>query len=114
MKFLGRLAPDELPALYQHARALIVPSLCYETFGIIIIEAFRTGNAGSSPAGWGLSPKSSPEAAAFCSTMRPSYRAAICRVQTDSNYREVLSRQARQAYERKLSDRRCPKISTLL
>lgn len=41
--FTGRLNPEQIPAYYQHARALIVPSLCYETFGIILIEAFRSG-----------------------------------------------------------------------
>ncbi|MEO8042854.1 MAG: glycosyltransferase, partial [Acidobacteriota bacterium] len=40
IKFLGRLNQDELGALYESARAVIVPSICYETFGIIIIEAF--------------------------------------------------------------------------
>jgi glycosyltransferase involved in cell wall biosynthesis len=29
-----------LGALYYHARACIVPSLTYETFGIVILEAF--------------------------------------------------------------------------
>ena len=41
--FLGRVAPAELSRYYRHAEALIVPSVCYETFGIIIIEAFRQG-----------------------------------------------------------------------
>jgi glycosyltransferase involved in cell wall biosynthesis len=40
IKFLGRLAQSELQKLYQSAVAVIVPSICYETFGIIIIEAF--------------------------------------------------------------------------
>lgn len=40
IKFLGRLNQKRLRKLYQSARALIVPSICYETFGIIIIEAF--------------------------------------------------------------------------
>ncbi|MBI3950391.1 MAG: glycosyltransferase family 4 protein [Acidobacteria bacterium] len=40
IKFLGPLAQRELGALYFHALACIVPSICYETFGIIIIEAF--------------------------------------------------------------------------
>ena len=40
IKFLGRLDQAELGALYESARAVIVPSICYETFGIIIIEAF--------------------------------------------------------------------------
>ncbi len=43
VKFLGRKAPEEIAQYYEHAEALIVPSLCYETFGIIIIEAFRAG-----------------------------------------------------------------------
>ena len=41
VKFLGRLAPHELDRYYQHAIALIVPSVCFETFGIILIESFR-------------------------------------------------------------------------
>ena len=41
--FKGRLQPESLTAWYGNARALIVPSLCYETFGIILIEAFRGG-----------------------------------------------------------------------
>lgn len=41
--FLGRLPPEELSAYYRHAVATLVPSLCYETFGIVIIEAFRQG-----------------------------------------------------------------------
>jgi glycosyltransferase involved in cell wall biosynthesis len=43
VKFLGRVAPDELSRYYRHAAALLVPSVCFETFGIIIIEAFRQG-----------------------------------------------------------------------
>ncbi len=41
VRFLGRVSPDELDRYYRHAVALIVPSICYETFGIILIEAFR-------------------------------------------------------------------------
>ncbi len=40
IKFLGTLSQRKLGALYQHALACIVPSITYETFGIIIIEAF--------------------------------------------------------------------------
>ncbi|MCI0591195.1 MAG: glycosyltransferase family 4 protein [Gammaproteobacteria bacterium] len=40
IKFLGALPQGELGALYFHALACLVPSICYETFGIIIIEAF--------------------------------------------------------------------------
>ena len=40
IKFLGPLPQRELGALYHHALACIVPSITYETFGMINIEAF--------------------------------------------------------------------------
>jgi glycosyltransferase involved in cell wall biosynthesis len=40
IRFLGALPQRELGRLYAHAQACLVPSLTYETFGIIIIEAF--------------------------------------------------------------------------
>jgi glycosyltransferase involved in cell wall biosynthesis len=41
VRFLGRVPLEQLARYYRHALSLIVPSLCYETFGIIVIEAFR-------------------------------------------------------------------------
>lgn len=40
IKFLGPLSQRQLGALYFHALACIVPSITYETFGIICVEAF--------------------------------------------------------------------------
>jgi glycosyltransferase involved in cell wall biosynthesis len=40
IKFLGALPQKDLGNLYYHALACLVPSVTYETFGIIIIEAF--------------------------------------------------------------------------
>ena len=40
VRFLGRVHPDELRALYASAIAVLVPSLVYETFGLIALEAF--------------------------------------------------------------------------
>ena len=41
--FLGWLPPNRLAALYRSAVALIVPSICYEVFGIVLLEAFSNG-----------------------------------------------------------------------
>ena len=41
--FVGRVPFEKLGRYYKHAQALIVPSVCFETFGIILIEAFRNG-----------------------------------------------------------------------
>jgi glycosyltransferase involved in cell wall biosynthesis len=42
VRFLGRLNAEQLAAHYAHALALVVPSVGFETFGIILIEAFRS------------------------------------------------------------------------
>jgi len=43
VRFLGRVDGPTLRSLYRHAVALLVPSVCWETFGIILIEAFQQG-----------------------------------------------------------------------
>lgn len=40
IKFLGKLPQRDLGAFYYHALACMVPSVTYETFGMVIIEAF--------------------------------------------------------------------------
>ena len=40
VRFLGSVAQEHLRKLYRHAIAVLVPSLCYEVFGITILEAF--------------------------------------------------------------------------
>jgi glycosyltransferase involved in cell wall biosynthesis len=41
VRFLGRIANEDLRRYYEHAVAAIMPSRGYETFGIVLIEAFR-------------------------------------------------------------------------
>lgn len=43
IKFLGRVEQERLDRYYRHALALVAPSVCFETFGIILIESFRQG-----------------------------------------------------------------------
>jgi glycosyltransferase involved in cell wall biosynthesis len=43
IKFLGLLPPDELPRYYRHAVAALVPSVGYEAFPRVLIEALMTG-----------------------------------------------------------------------
>lgn len=40
IRFLGALSQKELGSLYHHAIACVIPSITYETFGMIIIEAY--------------------------------------------------------------------------
>lgn len=43
VRFLGLLAPGQLGELYRRAVAVLVPSLCYETFGLTAVEALAHG-----------------------------------------------------------------------
>lgn len=45
IRFVGRLSQEDLAAYYQHAIALVVPSVGFETFGLVIAEAFSHGTA---------------------------------------------------------------------
>lgn len=43
VRFLGLVPQEALASYYRNALALVVPSVCFETFGIILIEAFSHG-----------------------------------------------------------------------
>lgn len=43
IEFLGRVPHDRLAQLYAGARATLIPSICYETFGMTILESVRSG-----------------------------------------------------------------------
>jgi glycosyltransferase involved in cell wall biosynthesis len=43
VEWVGRAPPDEVRRLMQRAQMLVVPSLWYETFALVVIEAFAAG-----------------------------------------------------------------------
>ncbi len=98
IQFLGKLGHSKLRNYYKHARAVIVPSICYEVFGIIIIEAFSqetpviVNNLGALPevvddSGGGIIYNSQDE-----------LLAAIRRLAEDDPLREELGRKGHGAY----------------
>lgn len=106
IQFLGRKAPHELDAYYRGAQALIVPSVCYETFGIILIESFRLGtpviarDLGPLPeivrkANGGMLFKTEDDLVA-----------AMAHIQHDPGVRDSLARAARSAFEHYWSEDR--------
>lgn len=99
VRFLGRVAPEALARYYRHAIGLVVPSVCYETFGIILIEAFRNGT-----------PVIARELGPFPEIVRKAgagllYRDpaglldALARLQNDPSTRDTLARAARLGFE---------------
>jgi glycosyltransferase involved in cell wall biosynthesis len=43
VRFIGRVANQDLAPYYRHAVALLVPSIGFETFGITLLEGFSHG-----------------------------------------------------------------------
>jgi glycosyltransferase involved in cell wall biosynthesis len=98
VRFLGRVTPEELRRYYQHAIALIVPSVCFETFGIILIEAFKQ----STPViarRIGPFPEIVEQAGGGeLFTTGPELLEAMRRLQNDLAYRQARAASAYQAY----------------
>ena len=105
VRFLGRVAPEELRSYYQHAIALVVPSECFETFGIVLIESFRQGTPVIARR---LGPF--PEIIAQSGggelfSTRDDLLAAMRRLQLDPAHRAALSASGYRAYVERWSER---------
>jgi len=104
VRFLGRVTPDELRRYYQHAVALIVPSVCFETFGIILIESFKQ----STPV---IARRIGPfpeiveqSGGGELFSTADELLAAMARLQQDSGYRKAKAEAGYRAYVEKYSE----------
>jgi glycosyltransferase involved in cell wall biosynthesis len=106
VRFLGRASQTELDQLYRHATALVVPSVGYEVFGLVVLEAFARGtpaivhDLGALPeliedSGGGLTYRTIPELVG-----------AIERLRVDPILRDELGRQGHAAWQRLWSEER--------
>jgi glycosyltransferase involved in cell wall biosynthesis len=99
VQFLGHLGPDRLARLYRHAVAHIAPSVCFETFGNTLVEAFRQ----STPVvARRIGPF--PEIVAHAGGGElfddaDGLRQALVRFASDGDYRDRLGAAGRRAYE---------------
>jgi glycosyltransferase involved in cell wall biosynthesis len=98
IKFLGPLPQTELGPLYVHAVACLVPSVTYETFGIILIESFRNATPVIARR-IGPFPEIVDRGGGVLFSTGDELSAAIARLHDDRPYRTHLSRQARTAFE---------------
>ena len=99
IRFLGHQSSGRLNASYRGARALVVPSLCYEVFPMVVLEAFRQGtpviarNRGPFPEIIGKSQ------GGILFDTPDEFVAATRRMGTDDELRGRLSRQAQEALQ---------------
>ena len=104
--FLGRVAQAELGPLYSGAVALVVPSIGYEVFGLVLLEAFARGT----PAivnDLGALPEVVQEAhGGVVYRTRDELVAALQRLQAAPAVRDELGASGRRAWQRLWSEER--------
>jgi len=100
IRFLGRIPPEDLARYYAAALASIVPSICYETFGAVLIESFRQGTPVIAR-DLGPFPEIVAASGAGCLFgSEAALEAAMARIQDDTPWRQTLSRAALAAFDR--------------
>lgn len=99
VKFLGRVANDRLGPYYEHAIAALVPSVGFETFGIVLIEAFRQRTPVIARRMVPFRRSSRRQTEAYCSRTRQELMTALGRMQQDSALRDSLATSAARAVD---------------
>jgi glycosyltransferase involved in cell wall biosynthesis len=104
VRFLGRVPLEELGRYYRHAQALIVPSVCFETFGIILIEAFRNGTPVIARRLGPFPEIVSTAGGGELFDSRDDLRMAMERIQRDPHYRETLAKSGHRAFRERWTE----------
>ncbi len=99
VRFLGRLGSNELSRHYRHAVAVVFPSLCYETFGIVLPEAFRQSTPVIARRLGPLPEIIETGGGGEVFGTHDELVAAIDRMANDRPYRDRLGRSARRAFK---------------
>jgi glycosyltransferase involved in cell wall biosynthesis len=98
--FLGARPRQELPALYAGATALIVPSICYEIFGLVVIEALAHATPVIARRQGSLVELVGDHACGLLFDEDASLEAALRRLAHDPDLRQRLGQQGQAAYQR--------------
>ncbi len=104
IRFIGRADHRQLASLYRGALATIVPSLCYETFGIIVAESFAAGTPVIVRGHSSLREIVERYGGGFTFETDDELRSAIERVRTDRPLSERLGREGRATFENEFGE----------
>ena len=98
VRFLGWQARNDLAALYRGARAVIVPTLGHETFGLVAVEGFAHGVPAIVPDFGALGELIADSGAGLTYSSDGELDAALGRLAADDALRAELGRRGREAY----------------
>ncbi|MBW7992583.1 MAG: glycosyltransferase family 4 protein [Planctomycetes bacterium] len=104
IRFLGRADVWQLQHLYCDAIATIVPSLCYETFGIIVAESFATRTPVIVRNHSSLREFIESYGGGFTFSTDDELRSAINRLRSDPKLCDRLGWQGRAAYDKEFGE----------
>lgn len=105
VRFLGRVGGGELHRLYRHAIALVVPSVCFETFGIILIEAFQQGTPVIARRIGPFPEIVEAEGGGYLFETTDELLNAMVALQADTAKREEMAHNARRSFDQHWSER---------
>ncbi len=104
IKFIGRVDHRRLHTLYHAALATVVPSLCYETFGLIVAESWAANSPVIVYAQSSLEELVNTHGGGLTYKNDAQLRDAIERIRTDAAFRRELSQQGRAAYDAEFAE----------
>ncbi len=104
IKFVGRAPHDRLQGLYAGAVATVVPSLCYETFGVVAAESFAASTPVIAFAQSSLEEIVSTHGGGLLYRSEAELKSAIDRLCTDDVLRSQLAQQAKLAFDREFAE----------
>jgi glycosyltransferase involved in cell wall biosynthesis len=98
IRFLGQQSAGQMRALLRDAVALIVPSICYETFGNVTVEAFSLGTPAIVRNIGGLPEPVEQSGGGLIYSTNEELIAAMDQLLGDRAYRDELGRKGYAAY----------------
>ena len=104
VRFLGHVHPERLASLYAGAIALLVPSVGYETFGIVSLEAFAQRTPVIVRDLGGLTEAVEDSGGGFAYRTDEELLEAMERLRTDPELRRELGERGHEAYVRLWSE----------
>ncbi len=104
VRFLGRLDHRRLHELYGSAIATVVPSLCYETFGIIVAESFAAGTPVIVRAQSSLEEIVTRHGGGLMYRTQRELEGALDSIRGDAELRTRLGREGRAVYESEFAE----------
>jgi glycosyltransferase involved in cell wall biosynthesis len=102
--FLGQLSGQQLQTLYRHALAVLLPSVGYEVFPLVALEAFQHGTPVIAHALGGLIEILEQSRAGFLYHDAAGLLSALARLQTDPGSRREMGERGYAVYQEKWTE----------